>query len=160
MIELNDPGAVQAPSGRRLGAAHLLVGQTPGELVLFGARGQPWPQTGLTAGYAPIRALRIPVRTETVASGSGRRLVKARRPTVLRPALVGTHPALVLRSAPYPLGDIHSGHILVVWNAAGDGHLLSLHYDGAPLRSRIRAAIAAAASVTRVPVTPAPPGHR
>ncbi len=52
---------------------------------------------------------------------------------VLRPVRVATHPALLLRAAPYPYGGVHGGHLVAVWNQRGAGHVLSLHFaPGAP----------------------------
>ena len=147
LLNIIDPAALQSPSGRPLGAAHLLLGQTPRELVLLGAPGARWPPSGLdAAAYLSMEGLRIASRVQTVPIRGGGRFVQARPPTIIRVAAVHGRPALVLRADPYPQGGIHGDHILVVWNANGHGHLVSLHYNAAPLESRIRAALAIAAS--------------
>jgi hypothetical protein len=146
LLDVEDSAAVEAGDGTRWGAAHLLVGATPRELPVFGARGRRWPPPWLLV--KPPAALAVPLRDERVRSREGRRIVIAQRPTILGPALVGDRPAVLLRSAPYPRGGLHGGHVLAVWNdRRRRGHLVSLHYGGAPLRTRLRAALAVAASI-------------
>jgi hypothetical protein len=135
LLDVVDPAAFEAGSGSGWGAAHLWIGATRRELPVLGARGRRWPPPWLLV--KPPAALRIPLRDGTM-----------QRPTVLGPALVGDRPAVLLRSAPYPLGGVHGGHVLVVWNdRRRHGHLVSLHYGGVPLRTRLRAALAVATSI-------------
>ena len=73
------------------------------------------------------------------------------RKKLLRRTKVGLAPALVLQSPPYPRGGINGGHVSVLWNSDGRGHLVSLHFAGYPLRDRIAAAIGTARSSVLVP---------
>ena len=73
------------------------------------------------------------------------------RKKLLRRAKVGTAPALVLQSPPYPRGGVNGGHVSVLWNSEGRGYLVSLHFEGYPLRDRIAAAISTARSMSPVP---------
>jgi hypothetical protein len=73
------------------------------------------------------------------------------RKKLLRRTKVGTGAALVLQSPPYPRGGINGGHVSVLWNSDGRGHLVSLHFQGYALRDRIAAAVGMARSSTLVP---------
>ena len=73
------------------------------------------------------------------------------RKKLLRRTKVGTAPALVLQSAPYPRGGINGGHVSVLWNMNGRGYLVSLHFQGYPLRDRIAAVVGMARSSSPVP---------
>lgn len=99
-----------------------------------------------------VDALRIPSRTRTVPIVGGGRFVVAVTSRVIGRVVVDGRRALVLEAAPYPQGGIHGGHVIVVWNASGHGHVVSVHYDGAPLADRIQAALAVADSETPSPV--------
>jgi hypothetical protein len=73
------------------------------------------------------------------------------RKKLLRRVTVGRTRALVLESPPYPRGGINGGHVSVLWNSDGRGYLVSLHFQGYPLRDRIAAAIGTARSSVLVP---------
>ena len=102
---------------------HLLVGSQPRELRL--SRG---------AAVKADAEMRLPGRKK-----------------LLRRTKVGTAPALVLQSPPYPRGGVNGGHVAVLWNSDGRGYLVSLHFQGHPLRDRIGAAIGTARSTSLVP---------
>jgi hypothetical protein len=102
--------------------------------VLFGGRCDPWPlamrqgrwpsRVGKRAGLGDgrlrmVNAMRIPGRTEA-------RIVK---PRVVGEASIADGRALLLWFAAHPAGGIHGGHYGVVWNSAGDGYAVTLHYD-------------------------------
>jgi hypothetical protein len=42
---------------------------------------------------------------------------------------VGRSRALVLRAADFPDGGIHGGHLGVIWNEAGSGYTLTIHFS-------------------------------
>ena len=73
------------------------------------------------------------------------------RKKLLRRTKVGRARALVLESPPHPRGGINGGHVDVLWNGDGRGHLVSLHFQGYPQRDRIAAAIGTARSTALVP---------
>jgi hypothetical protein len=68
------------------------------------------------------------------------------RATVIRHAEVRGAPAVVMRAPPYPRGGVHGGHVIVLWNAAGRGRVVSLHFAGYSQAQRIDAALAIAGS--------------
>ncbi len=101
------------------GAFHLLIGARDGPWDLRTAADR-WPR-GMSRGDD----LRL-VGAEALQPGDSftPRLV---RPRALTRTRVARHPALLLRVADYPAGGLHGGHLAVVWNQEGLGHLASLH---------------------------------
>ena len=78
-----------------------------------------------------------------------------RRPArVIARARVHGRPALVLAAPSHPAAGVHGGHVLVVWNEAGNGYLVSLH--GRP-SGVARAALAVAESTRQAGSEPARP---
>lgn len=133
---------------------HLILGAQRPALSLGGSPGERWPRPG---ERAPVRQLQLP-RAFFVSGEGGVRYVAQRPPRVLQRTTVEGRPALVLVAAPYPVGGFHGDHLIVIWNRAGHGYFLSLHFQGAPngrsytQAERLTAAVATAASFA--PVSP------
>lgn len=49
---------------------------------------------------------------------------------LLRRVRVAQHPGLLLRVALYPVGGVHGGHIVAIWNQEGSGYALTMHFHG------------------------------
>jgi hypothetical protein len=116
----NDPAFHTADLG------HIILGGERRPFSLSGRRGARWPRRG--------QAKPDP--------GSG----FVGRIHVVRRSTVGSDPALVVRTMPYPAGGIHGGHVVVLWNHGGHGYFVSLHFAGLPRAERIAAALAIARS--------------
>jgi hypothetical protein len=88
--------------------------------------------------------------------GSPRRnlaLVGAARPRVVRDDLtVGGRRALLIAWTTYTLsGTVHAGHQALIWNAGGEGHVVSAHFDAdVPAALRLRLLRATAESMRPV----------
>lgn len=65
-----------------------------------------------------------------------RRRFGQRPPRIVARSRVNGRRGVVLAAAPYPAGGIHGGHVLVMWNEAGAGYLVSVH--GPPGRDELR----------------------
>jgi hypothetical protein len=102
--------------------------------LLFGARCRPFPLATRQSTWplVPPRVLpddlgligftpEIPGRP-----GVGGRPVRL---TVLQRIRVAGRPGLLLRVKPYPAGGLHGGHVMALWNDAGRGYLVSLHFE-------------------------------
>jgi hypothetical protein len=97
--------------------------------------------------FGPVsERLRFPTRTHSVPMRGGGRFVDQRAPRRLATTRVAGARAAVYLAAPYPQGGLHGGHVVVLWNAGGRGHLVSLHSVGLPRREVVRLAVAVARS--------------
>jgi hypothetical protein len=109
---------------------HLLIG---GQRHSFGA---DWsgidPELRITT-----RLVRIPMR----GGGTFVQQLPARR---IGEATVHGAPALLLREPPYPKGGLHGGHVLVLWNQAGHGYIVSVHGIDMSERTLVTIAVALA----------------
>jgi hypothetical protein len=119
-IETNDAAGFPADDD-----GHLIFGGQRPTFSLRGTIGQAWPRPG---ERLPVQQLGIP-RLRTIPLQGGGTFVQQRPPRVVAHVTVRAHPGLVLAAAPYPLGGIMGGHVLVLWNEGGHGYLVSLHYD-------------------------------
>lgn len=146
-IETNDAAGFPADDD-----GHLIFGGQRPTFSLRGAVGQSWPRPGERPS---VQQLGIP-RLRTIPLQGGGTFVQQRPSRILAHVSVRTHPGLVLAAAPYPLGGIMGGHVLVLWNEGGHGYLVSLHYDSRSQghsfsrSERIHAALAVARSSTLV----------
>jgi hypothetical protein len=113
---------------------HVILGGQPKPLELGGRPGRRWPQR---AQQEPDDELKVPAR-----------LHGPRRLVLLQNAEVGGADAIVLRAARYPIGGVHGGHVIVLWNAGGHGQMVSLHFATRRYseRDRVTAALAVARS--------------
>src|SRR5689334_1678160 len=103
---------------------HLSLGAAPRPFALAGRAGAAWPPPGVRKPDKELGLLHL-VLVRRVGVGS---------------------PALLLRAPPYPRGGVHGGHVIVLWNSSGGGHLVSLHFGGYSEAERIRVAVAIARS--------------
>lgn len=129
-------------------AAHVFLGGQPGAFSLAGRRRQAWPRP---AEGKPDKEMRIPAGFRSGRIRGDGSVPTGLRARVVRRARVGAAPALVLRVPwAYPRGGVHSEHLIVLWNEAGHGYLVSLHFRGGRGRfrytesDRINAALAIA----------------
>jgi hypothetical protein len=127
-----------------------LAGPAPGRgafHLLIGARDGPWDLRTTAARWPRDMSrgddLRL-VGAEPLQPGgsSTPRLV---RPRALKRTRVARHPALLLRVADYPAGGLHGGHLAVVWNQDGLGHLASVHVEAGTSSQHERAWLLATA---------------
>lgn len=95
--------------------------------------------------------LRFPMRDVVIPVRGGGRFVQQRAPRRLAVVRVGGARATVYAAAPYPQGGLHGGHVAVLWNAGGHGHIVSLHAVGMRRREVAALAIALARSVSATP---------
>jgi hypothetical protein len=127
-----------------------------GYLVSFNVTGFATRDAGhLLIGAQPEPIALEPIRADPELGLRGK-LVEVRRATV------GGAEAVVVRARPYPEGGLHGGHVIVLWNMSGRGHLVSLHFrlpfrdarrpDRYSEQARVDAALAIARSFK--PVTP------
>ena len=131
---------------------HVLLGGQRRPFSLRGHAGQSWPRPGQPQ---PNKALSLPTRSRSVPIKGGGRFQQEKPAHILRRATVHATPALVLKAPPYPLGLIHGGHIIVIWNQDGHGYLVSIHFADATtpsgtatLADRVNAALDIATSTT------------
>ncbi|MGI8757087.1 MAG: hypothetical protein ACR2MB_14785 [Acidimicrobiales bacterium] len=94
---------------------HVLLGGQRAPFSLQGHAGQRWPRPGQPP---PNRALSLPTRSRSVPIKGGGRFQQEKPARILRSATVHGTRALVLKAPPYPLGLIHGGHVIVIWNKA------------------------------------------
>lgn len=99
---------------------HVLAGGVRGELS-FATRDGRWPAD--PSSRDPL----LLVGTHVVEGTRRERPVPLE---VVGPAEVGGEPALVLRAAGFPDGGVHGGHLVVIWNQARIGRVLSIHFHG------------------------------
>jgi hypothetical protein len=144
-----------AAFGRGRFPFHLLIGaRDPAwDLRTDGSR---WPRRG----QHPGAALRLVGARALEPGGSPRPRVV--RPRVVAATRVAGHRALLLRVAAYPAGGLHGGHLAVVWNQEGVGHLVSLHVPEQPAARRREREwlLATAASMARTAPRRPPEGAR
>ena len=97
--------------------------------------------------FGPVSArLRFPTRTRSIPMRGGGRFVTQRAPRRLAVTRISGERAVVYQAAPFPQGGLHGGHVAVLWNAGGRGHIVSLHAVGLPRRVVVRLALAVARS--------------
>jgi hypothetical protein len=115
---------------------HLLVG---GQRLPFGP-GWRAIDPGLRV---TTRLVRIPVR-------GGGTFVSERPARRIGRAVVHGAAALLLREPDYPAGGLQGGHVLLLWNQAGHGYLVSVHgAAGMTTPSLVDVALALARSTSR-----------
>ena len=135
---------------------HLIFGGQRPPFSLAGSPRQAWPRPGQ---MRPVKQLNLP-RLIMTPMQDGRQYVAQRSARIVRLATVHTRPALVLATAPYPIGGFMGGHVIVLWNWQQHGYMLSFHFEGAPnghvysLAERVNAAVKVASSFS--PVTSSP----
>ncbi len=130
----------------------MLLGGQHAAFSLRGRAGEAWPRPGQPQ---PDRALSLPTRFRSVAIQGGGRFQQEKPARILRGATVHGLRALVLKAPPYPLGLIHGGHVIVIWNERRHGYLVSVHFasartpsGSATLADRVTAALTIADSAT------------
>jgi hypothetical protein len=131
---------VYFPTGvqeRRYGTAHAVLGGQRAPFPLRGAAGASWPPVGTSGAVAELRW----------PSGIA----------VAEPWAVGRRSALALRfpGTGGPGGGPNGGHLGLIFNIAGRGYFVSVHFDRLAERSRIRLASAFAESLERQTPVPA-----
>jgi hypothetical protein len=131
---------------------HVLLGGQRAPFSLRGRAGQSWPRPGEPL---PAPALSLPTRSRSVPVKGGGRFQQEKPARILRRTTVHRLAALVLKAPPYPLGLIHGGHIVVIWNQDHHGYLVSVHFESAStpggtptLVDRVTAALSIADSTT------------
>jgi hypothetical protein len=111
-----------AVSPRRYGVPHAVFGGQEAPFSLLGEPGAAWPAQGMRGA---LPELRWPLRLQIVTRAS-----------------VGARPAVVLR---FPgtrgsRGGPNGGHLGLVFNIAGRGYFISVHFDRLADRARVRLA--------------------
>lgn len=97
--------------------------------------------------FPPVsKHLRFPARTHTIPVQGGGRFVQSRAPRRLTTTTIHGARAAVYQAAPYPQGGLHGGHIAILWNAGGHGHIVSLHATGLAHYEVVQLVIAVARS--------------
>lgn len=121
--------------------------------VLIGGSCEPFALSADSGRWAvdPPASLRL-VSSPPLVLGQPPRLT---RPYVLARRRVRGHPALLLRSDPFPEGGLHGGHYTLVWNEDGRGYAVGVHYASgdrtrAPRPDQIAALARLATSMRRV----------
>ena len=113
--------------------------------VMVGGQAQPfgrWP-----AGVEPD--LRVTTRKVTIPQQGGGRFVQKLPARRIATARVHGAGAVVLQEPPYPAGGIHGGHVVVLWNEAGHGYLVSVHGERLSRHKVVSIALAMARSMRR-----------
>lgn len=110
--------------------------------VLLGGQRRPVGH-GLT-GIDP--ALRLTTRRVTIPKKGGGEFVQALPFRRIGSATVHGHRAAVLREPPYPQGGVHGGHVVILWNEAGHGYIVSAHGARMPQSDVISVALQLARS--------------
>ena len=121
---------------------HVIIGGQNPPFSLAGDVGETWPRPGEPA---PLPLLWLP-RLMITPNGTPGGYVARVPPKILERTSVGGRQALVLTEAPYPVGGMHGGHVLVVFNVEGHGAFVSLHLGGFTQAQRIAAALSIASS--------------
>lgn len=132
-------------SGGSGGAHHVLAGGRRGRWPLETARGR-WPADT----EMPRDLILLP--HGSLQPGEGPDDLQREPLRVLGRATVDEHPALLLRAAEYPAGGAHGGHLIAVWNQAGNGYTLSMHFgenDSRSQEEREAVLLQAAAAMSR-----------
>ncbi len=114
-------------AGRRT-PFHVLFGGRVGRFDLA-VRGHRWPVA------VPRFDLRI-VGYGGLSEGESGTPPRVRPDFYGRAAVKGRQ-ALVLHARKYPDGGVHGEHFIIVWNIAGNGYAMSLHYVEPPQRRRL-----------------------
>jgi len=133
--EVHFPAGVSA---RRYGAAHAVLGGQQSPFATSAAPGAAWPLAG--------------------ARGAASELRWPAGLTVAARASVGVRPALALRF-PGPCGaggGPNGGHLGLIFNVAGHGYFVTVHFDRLADRARVRLASSIAESLERQLPVPAP----
>ena len=125
-------------SERRYGAPHALLGGQQAPFPLRAAPGTPWPPAGARGAVAELR-------WPSGLTVAGRSSVAERHALAVRfpgPGGLG--------------GGPNDGHLGLIFNIAGRGYFISVHFEHLPDRSRIRLASAFAQWLERQIPLPAP----
>ena len=114
---------------------HLLIG---GQQRDFGKR---W--TAIDPG------LRVTTGLVTTPIRGGGRFVQQRPARRIGTTTVAGHAAVVLQEPAYPQGGLQGGHIIILWNAAGHGYLVSVHGLSLSIPALIQLGTAVASSAAK-----------
>jgi hypothetical protein len=127
-------------------------GRSPVFHVLFGGQEKPFPR-GFEGGGRQLKLTTERETTPILAGGepTGRYFVVSLPTRVVGDTRVHGRGAAILKAPPYPKGDIHGGHYIVMWNEGGHGYLVSTHSETSR-RAATRVAIQIARSSQ--PATP------
>jgi hypothetical protein len=102
---------------------HLLFGTRCRTLPLS-TRGRSWPRT--VGAVLPADLGLIGSTREIPGTPGGGEPVRL---TALRRLMIAGHAGLLLRVKAYPEGGVHGGHVVALWNAAGRGYVVSVHFE-------------------------------
>jgi hypothetical protein len=75
-------------------------------------------------------ALRVTTRYVRIPMAGGGTFVQQRPARYIGSTTVHGLHAWILREPAYPQGGLHGRHVIVLWNQAGHGYLVSVHGQG------------------------------